>query len=78
MNAVAALLVRTFKVGHRTVRITCPNVEPGTPRSVAVEWHPDVPHDLKRHEMRQYRKGRDSFVAELAELKGGKVTIVET
>ncbi len=78
MNAVAALLVRSFKVGTRTVRITCPDPKPGTPRTVAVEWHPDVPSDLNRKEMRQYRKGRDSFMAELAKLKGGKVTIVET
>ncbi len=78
MNAEAALLVRTFKVGHRTVTITCPNPKSGTHRSATVEWDPDVPQDLNRHEMRQYRKGRDSFMAEVANLIEGDVTIVET
>ncbi len=78
MNAEAALLVRTFKVGHRTMTITCPNPKSGTHRSATVEWDPDAPHYLNRHEMREYRKCRDSFMAEVANLIEGDVTIVET
>jgi hypothetical protein len=77
MSATAALAVHSFPVGSRTVTMTVPKVTPGAVQCLACEWEPDMPHKLSRHEMRQYRKGRDALMRKVARLAGGKVAVVE-
>jgi hypothetical protein len=45
---------------------------------LAAEWEPDVPTQrLTKSELRDYRRGRDAFVAEIARHIGGNVLLVE-
>jgi hypothetical protein len=77
MSASAALLVRTFRVGHRTVTWTVPPIAPGGVLHMACEWHPDTPRRLAPFELRAYRAARAQLMAELAVLVGGPVLTVE-
>ncbi len=44
---------------------------------MVAEWAPDMPKRLNRHELRQYRKGRDKTLAELSRDLGIKTLVVE-
>ncbi len=63
--AEQAALVRSWRVGKRTVTATMPQPRRGQVRHTVMEWHPDMPRRLSRRERRQYRKGRDAAFAEL-------------
>ena len=63
--AEQAALVRSWRVGRRTVTATVPQVRPGQVLHAAFEWHPDMPRRLSRREWKQYRAGRDKAFAEL-------------
>ncbi len=60
-----AALVRTWRVGKRTVTATMPQPRRGQVRHTVMEWRPDMPRRLSRREWRQYRAGRDQAFAEL-------------
>ena len=60
-----AALVRSWRVGKRTVTLTMPQVRSGQVLHAALEWHPDMPRRLSRREWKQYRAGRDKAFAEL-------------
>ena len=66
MSAESPALVATFAVGHRRVTLTIPTPRRGAIVCMTCEWSPDLPHRLNRREMRQYRRGRDAAVADLA------------
>ena len=73
-------LVRSCKVGHRTVTFTFRRPVRGQAHCASVEWAPDMPGrgELTAAEWDQYRGGRDSIYAELADKAGlGRVLIVE-
>ena len=63
--AEQAALVRSWRVGKRTVTLTMPQVRSGQVLHAALEWHPDMPRRLSRREWKQYRAGRDKAFAEL-------------
>ncbi len=58
-------LVRSWRVGKRTVTCTMPQMRNGDVVSAAMEWSPTVPRRLSRREWKQYRTGRDKAFAEL-------------
>lgn len=76
MTAEAALLVREFPVGKRTVTMTIPRPRCDRVVSMAAEWDPDLPKRLSVREWRQYRAGRDAALAEVGQLLGGGVGVV--
>ena len=63
--AEQAALVRSWRVGKRTVTVTVPQVRSGQVLHAAFEWYPNMPRRLSRREWKQYRKGRDTAFAEL-------------
>ncbi len=65
MTAETPALVRTFRVGKRTVTITAPQMRAGKVSCAVVEWSPSMPTRLSRREMAQYRRGRDAAFADL-------------
>ena len=77
MSAEVAILVRSFRVGKRTVTMTFPTPERGGVCAMVVEWAPNPPTRLSRREWEQYRVGRDAAVIELAELTGLKTAVFE-
>lgn len=66
-----------FAVGDRTVTICIPNVKPGIPTSVRVEWAPDQPSRLSDAEWKQYRAGRAHALAGIAAELGINVAVLE-
>lgn len=76
MSAHAALLVRSFPVGRRTVTITIPPIKPGAVVCMSAEWAPSLPRSLSRRELQQYAEGRHAVMAELADIIGGTVMVV--
>lgn len=77
MSAEAALLVRSWKVGSRTVTMTVPKPRGKRPAFPVMDWSPQVPRNLTADEWAQYRAGRDAALAELAQSLGGTVAVVE-
>ena len=65
MTGEAAALVRTWRVGRRTVTMTAPQIRIGQVGMATIEWAPDMPRRLSRRELKQYRTGRDAAFAEL-------------
>ncbi len=63
--AEQAALVRSWRVGKRTVTVTVPQVRSGQVLHAAFEWYPNMPRRLSRREWKQYRKGRDAAFADL-------------
>lgn len=66
MSAEAALLTRSWKVGHRTCTLTAPRPVQGQALCAAMEWTPSEPKRLTPAELEQYRAGRNQAVAEIA------------
>jgi hypothetical protein len=58
----------TFRVG----RYTCTMSLEG--QGVKTTWTPRLPNDLKKKEVRAYRKGRDAFLAQAT--PGGRFVVV--
>ena len=78
MSAETPALTRSFPVGRRyECTITIPQQVRGQVRITLVEWSPAIPKRLSKAEMRQYRAGRDSAFAELAERTGMTSMLVE-
>jgi hypothetical protein len=77
MSASAAAIVRTFRVGKRTVTWTIPKPVVGSVSHSVVEWDPDLPRRLSQREWQQYRAGRDAIYAELSTLLGINMMVVE-
>lgn len=75
----ALSLVRTtFRVGrHYRCTMTIPRPEPGSALSMACEWEPSTPKRLNDREMRDYRRGRNAALSEVACLIGGDVMCIE-
>lgn len=77
MSAEAPALVRSFRVGRRTVTLTlCKPVAGMVLHSIA-EWSPDRPRGLSPRELRQYREGRNAVLGEFAQLVGMRTLLVE-
>ncbi len=77
MTAESPALVRTFRVGRRTVTLTVPRPVQGGVAIMVMEWAPTVPSGLSRKERRQYRAGRDAAIAELAKTLGLRVIVAD-
>ena len=65
MSGETAAMMRTWRVGRRTVTMTAPQIRIGQVGMATIEWQPDMPRRLSRREWRQYRTGRDTAFAEL-------------
>ena len=70
-------LVRSWRVGRRTVTMVAPRLRSGAVQSVAFEWEPSVPMHLSDDEWDAYRRGRDAALAELAVMLGARVAVVD-
>lgn len=77
MAAETAILIRSFRVGRRTVTLTFPRPKEGSMLAMACEWDPEPPRRLSKAEWRQYRAGRDAAVAELAAELGVTAAVIE-
>lgn len=68
--ATAAVQARVFYVGgyQATARINQP--VPGCLSHLAIKWSPMMPKRLNKQLMRQYRRGRDKAIADLAAAAG--------
>lgn len=78
MQEADALVTATFRVGRRyRCTMTIPRPEEGTALSMACEWEPSTPKRLNDREMRDYRRGRDAALSEVARLMGGNVMCIE-
>jgi hypothetical protein len=73
VHGAAAGLTTSFRVGRYRCEMS---IRDG--RLVA-EWTPDIPThgSFGPKEMAEYRRGRDAFMAELAQLIGGGVLVIE-
>jgi len=47
------------------------------PHGFAVEWHPAMPRDLRKINLRRYTRARNDFLQELAAVMGRPVAVVE-
>ena len=72
-----AALVRSWRVGRRTVTATMPTPRQGQVRHTVMEWDPDMPRRLSRREWKQYRTGRDKAFAELFAELGIRGAVLE-
>lgn len=64
MNAQAAALSRTWKVGRYTATLTVPPVANGVLHA-CIEWQPHTPRDLTPADLEEYRLGRNRAFREL-------------
>lgn len=76
MSASAALASRSWSVGERTVTLTIPNMKPGKPAHMAVEWSSE-PARLTAEEWAEYRAGRNHAIAQIAAELGINVAVLE-
>ena len=72
-----AVVFRGWKVGHRTVTLTIPRPQPGTPVFATAEWEPDEPSRLSDQEWREYRLGRHNALVELSAELGLSIGLLE-
>ena len=77
MSGETAAMMRTWRVGKRTVTATVPQVRTGQVLHAAFEWCPNMPRRLSRREWRQYRAGRDAAFAELFAELGIRGAVLE-
>ena len=77
MTTEAAVLVRSFRDGKRTVTWTIPKPRPGSVMHSATAWDPDLPMHLSKCEWSDYRAGRDAIYTELSALLGTRIAIIE-
>src|SRR5690348_15967600 len=72
-HVVTAQLTMIAKVGRRwRVTFTIEGAASGVGASVLqMAWRPNVPNRLSRKELRDYRRARDAFMAEVARFIGG-------
>ena len=61
-----------FRVGDFRCRLTM------TGHRITSEWEPHLPGRLNKSMCKQYRSGRDTFLAEVANWIGGGVLVVES
>ncbi len=77
MSGESAALVRTWRVGRRTVTLTAPQIRGGQVAFASIEWSPDRPRRLSSRQGRQYRVGRDRAFAELCSELGIRGAVLE-
>ena len=77
MSAEAALASRTWSVGRYECTLTVPRPRPGDVLHAVMEWAPEQPRRLSSSQMRQYRRGRNQAVAEVAQQLGISAAVVE-
>jgi hypothetical protein len=63
-----------FRVGRR---YQCAMSIDASGGALTCAWSPEIPTRLSKRELRDYRRGRDALVAELARLMNRSVLIVE-
>ncbi len=69
----------TFKVGKRyrcSIALPVDSLTSGTAQ-IQIRWEPEPPTRLTKSELRDYRRGRDTLLAEAARLLGGTVLVAE-
>lgn len=72
------LVMTTFRVGKRyRCTVSIPRPEQGSTLSMVCGWAPSTPKRLNDREMRDYRRGRDAALSEVARLIGGNVMCIE-
>ena len=72
-------LSTTFRVGRRywcSIVLPLAMLKSGSLK-IETSWEPDTPRRLTKAEMRDYRRGRDALLAEVAQHIGGGIAVVE-
>ena len=81
MSAEAALaptVTHQFRVGKKySCTLSVPLASAGSVVGMAARWTPRVPPKLSASELRQYRRGRNDALAEIARRLGGPVVVLE-
>jgi hypothetical protein len=67
----AAKITNTFRVGRYTCELTFADGQ------LSAEWRPGLPKRLSNKEWKAYRAGREALMAEVANITGGGVLLVE-
>ncbi len=62
----------TFKVGKYTCEMSY-----HSDGDLYAVWSPDLPRQLSKRELRQYRAGRNAFLIEEARTLGGAIAVIE-
>ena len=65
MSASAPALVRSWRVGSRTVTLSVSQPDAAGQRAAVIEWAPTQPLKLTRAQLKQYRRGRDAAIEAL-------------
>lgn len=65
-----------FRVGRYTLFMRLPLHRRGV-APLECQWSPDVPPRLTPAELAQYRRGRDTLIAEAAAILGGPAIVAE-
>lgn len=71
------MISTTFRVGKRMVKMSLDEHLPRGVTALNTEWTPDFPKALSKAEWKDYRRGRNLFLAEVARAIGGKVLVAE-
>jgi hypothetical protein len=74
------ILEVTFHVGHRfrcTMTMDVNSRLSGAVSTLNAQWEPDMPRRLSKTELADYRRGRDTFYARVANIIGGRAMIAE-
>ena len=80
MNAIErpSTVTHQFRVGDKyTCTMTVPIPAYGSVVGLAARWSPRPPSKLSGSALRQYRRGRNDALAEVARQMGGPVVVVE-
>lgn len=77
MSAEAPAEVRTWSVGRYLCTLTLARPRAGQVMHASVEWSPAMPKRLTDSEVREYRAGRDAAIAEIAQMLGITVGVVD-
>ena len=67
----------TFRVGRYRCSMSSPVPCQATLMHLDSEWEPELPARLTASELKQYRQGRDAFVAELSRHISGGILLLE-
>ena len=76
MSAEAAF-VRSWAVGRYRVELSVPRPQRGAALSAVMEWIPRMPPKLTRHEIDEYRAGRDSALRDMAAELGVRIMVAD-
>ena len=77
LSTPASLAIHQFRVGKYTCTLRVPVPQDGSIAGLNAEWSPGVPTRLSSADLRQWRRGRNEALAQVAARLGGPVVVLE-